>query len=193
MSQLLEQQLSEFLDGELPAEQLDLLLARLDREPAQRATLARYAMIGECLRGGAATPSALGVAERVRSALLESPAQPPPRMPATRRGWLVGAAAAATSVAAILLLGPEIRGLRQAEPAMQDVATLRLMDEPLSPVTAAANHRLTPGAAARLTSYLVAHGQYANQLSRSTFDSHLVTARAERASWRQFQDPISDR
>ena len=56
------------------------------------------------------------------------------------------------------------------------------------PSRAAANHRLNPGAAARLTGYLVAHGQYTNQLSRSTFDSHLVTARAERASWRQPQD-----
>ena len=46
-------------------------------------------------------------------------------------------------------------------------------------ITTGSNHRLTPGAAARLTSYLVAHGQYTNQLSRSTLDSHLVAARAD--------------
>ncbi len=184
MSQILEQQLSALLDGELPAEELDLLLTRLDREPARRATLARYAMIGEYLRGGG-TPSALGVAERVRTALLEtqSPSVLHRQAPAWR-GWLAGGMAAAAAVVAVLTAGPGMWGLKRTEPARSQAATL-LMDEPLTSVTTAANHRLTPDAAARLTGYLVAHGQYTNQLSRSTFDSHLVAARAERASWRQ--------
>lgn len=193
MSQILEQQLSALLDGELPAEELDLVLARLDGEPAQRATLTRYAMIGEYVRGDPAVLSAAGIAEGVRAALLEleSPVPVRRRAPADWRGLLAGGIAAAVTVTAVLLAGPDMWGLGQAERVKEDMATLRLMDEPLSSVTAATNHRLTPGAAARLTSYLVAHGQYTNQLSRSTFDSHLVAARAERASWRQPQETVS--
>jgi len=188
MSQIVEQQLSAFLDGDLPAEELDLLLARVDRDSAHRATLARYAMIGEYVRSGTASPGALGLAERVRSALVaegEAVAQPARPPPSHRSGWLAGGAAAAAAIVAFLLVGPNVGGVKKQETPSQDRAALRLMEEPLSSVTAPANRRLTPRAAARLTSYLVAHGQYASQLSRSTLDSHLVTARAERASWRQ--------
>jgi negative regulator of sigma E activity len=192
MSQILEQQLSAFLDGELPAAELDLLLARLDRDPAQRATLARYAMIGECVRSGGATPVALGIAERVRTALLtdaQAGAQTVRPLPSAWGGWLAGGVAAAIAIVAVMLAGPDLGSVRKPQEVQQNSVTLRLMDEPLTAITAPANHRLSPRAAARLTSYLVAHGQYASQLSRSTFDSHLVTARAERASWRQAQDP----
>jgi hypothetical protein len=61
-------------------------------------------------------------------------------------------------------------------------------DDLLTDIRPAVNRRLSPQAAARLTGYMMAHGQYANQLARSNFDSHLVSARAERASWRRPQD-----
>jgi negative regulator of sigma E activity len=189
MSEILEQQLSAFLDGELPPEELHLLLARLDRDPAQRATLARYAMIGECVRSGTPSAAALDVAERVRGALLAETgaAAKPRRRPRSGWGvWLAGGAAAAVALLAVLVVGPNVG--KQQGTVKQNAVALRLMEEPLSSITTPANHRLTPDAAARLTSYLVAHGQYASQLSRSTFDSHLVTARAERASWRQARD-----
>lgn len=194
MSQVLEQQLSVFLDGELPAEELDLLLGHLDRDAAQRLKLARYAMIGECVRSGVASPAALSVAERVRTALLAdmTPVVARPRSaPVNRWGWLAGGVAAAAAVAAFLVANTEMPGLANGPAVRQDNTVRQLTEEPLSSITAAANHRLNPRAAARLTGYLVAHGQYTNQLSRSTFDSHLVTARAERASWRQPQDLAS--
>ena len=115
MSQILEQQLSAFLDGELPAEELDLLLARLDREPAQRATLARYAMIGECLRSGAASPAASASRSECvpRCSRDWTPAVAwPRRAPADWRGWLAGGVAAAATVAAVLVAGPGYVGSR---------------------------------------------------------------------------------
>ena len=194
MSQILEEQLSAILDGELPAEEVDLLLARMDREPDRRATLGRYAMIGECLRSGAARPEALCVAERVRTALLADDAGKAPTSPATRgfsRTWLAGGAAAAAAAAALafLIAGPAAwRTNAPADAAVVQVAATDLLNEPLTGITTMANRRLNPRAAARLTGYLVAHGEYTNELSRNTFDSHLVSARAERASWRQPQD-----
>jgi negative regulator of sigma E activity len=192
MSQIPEEQLSAFLDGEPTAEEAELLLARLDREPARRATLARYAMIGECLRSGSASLEALDIAEQVRAALLADAQPVPIRLPVVGRpgrGWLAGGIAAAAAVVAILIAGPKAWFSGNEPAASRDTATLALLDEPVTGITTpVANHRLSPRAVARLTGYLVAHGEYANQLSRSTFDSHLVSGRAERASWRQPQD-----
>ena len=50
MSERLHEQLSALLDGELPAGEAELLLARLQRDPALRATLARYTLTGDAIR-----------------------------------------------------------------------------------------------------------------------------------------------
>jgi sigma-E factor negative regulatory protein RseA len=196
MSQILDEQLSAFLDGELPAEELDLLLARLDQDEAHRVRLGRYALIGECLRTGSARPEAVGLCERVRSVLgpdtapLAAIAAPRARL---RRGRVAGGIAAAAAVVAVLVAGPAAwRGDRQPAPRAA-VPAAPTADSAIGLVKADLSRRLDPRSAARLTGYLVAHGEYANQLSRSTLDSHLVTARAERASWRQAQDPADVR
>ncbi len=191
MSQILEEQMSAFLDGELPPEEVELLLARIDREPERRATLARYAMVGECVRSGSASVQALVVAEQVRAALIaEETSGKAVTFAASgaRRGWMTGGIAAAAVVVALLIAGPD--AWRPDTGTASDLGSISLdaADESLPAIQTFANYRLNPRAAARLTGYLVAHGQYANQLSRSTFDSHLVSARAERANWRQFQD-----
>ena len=51
MSDLLNEQLSALIDGELPAQETALLLKRLEREPELRERLARYRVCGEMLRG----------------------------------------------------------------------------------------------------------------------------------------------
>lgn len=191
MKQILEEQLSACLDGELPPGELDLILARLDGEPARRATLARYAMVGECLRSGAANPSALRVAERVRLALIAETAgrartSAAPGAGIYRRGWIAGAVAAAVAVVAILVAGPGLWGPSAGPGLARNAGTTTAIggaeDDARSP-----NRATIP--AVRLASYLMAHGEYTNQLSRSTLDSHLVTGRAERVSWPAAGDP----
>ena len=49
MSDLLNEQLSALMDGELPPEETALLLRRLEREPELAARLARYSAIGDAL------------------------------------------------------------------------------------------------------------------------------------------------
>jgi negative regulator of sigma E activity len=51
MSDLVNEQLSAFLDGELPPEETALLLRRLEREPELAGRLERYRRYGDCLRG----------------------------------------------------------------------------------------------------------------------------------------------
>ena len=64
----IEEQLSAFLDGELPQEELALLVRRLGRDESHRATLDRYALIGGALRND----SAAADAARLRRAIMAS-------------------------------------------------------------------------------------------------------------------------
>ena len=50
MSDQLYEQISAFADGELPENETELLLKRLEREPELRAALVRYHVIGANLR-----------------------------------------------------------------------------------------------------------------------------------------------
>ena len=52
MSEQIREQVSAFLDGELPNSETELLLKRLTRDPELRESFGRYALIGESLRGG---------------------------------------------------------------------------------------------------------------------------------------------
>jgi negative regulator of sigma E activity len=189
MSEILDEQLSALLDGELAAEEIELVLARLDRDPDLQARFGRYAMIGECVRSGAVSPEALSVAARVRQALDDPGAARSPMTPVRARRparWLAASAACA-ALAAVLISMP---GLWQpAPPAGLPAAPLiaTVVDD-VAPVRQPVRSRPPPQSAARLTTYLVAHGSYASPLARSSLDSHLVSARMERASWSQAQD-----
>jgi len=198
MSEILDEQLSAFLDGELPPEELDLVLTRLDRDATHRARLGRYALIGECLRTGSAQPAALQLAERVRAQLAEAPVEEGRsgvRASGSSWSWLklAGAAAAAATVALLVAQPGAWQGAGEAQLAGRGPAQTAGRVEEISTVSSALARRLDPRSAARLTGYLVAHGEYANQFSRNTLDSHLVTARAERAAWRQAQGPADVR
>lgn len=98
------EQLSAFIDDELPAAEAQLLLARLERDEHLRAACATYHLTGECLRGGLAEVHARDLCGRVMAALDSEPAPVPVRhMPR----WLKtgsGLAVAAT-VAMVAILG----------------------------------------------------------------------------------------
>jgi sigma-E factor negative regulatory protein RseA len=51
MSEQIREQISAFLDGELPSSETELLLKRLTRDAELRESFGRYALIGEACRG----------------------------------------------------------------------------------------------------------------------------------------------
>src|ERR1700687_922147 len=53
MSEQIREQVSAFLDGELPNSETELLLKRLTRDGELRESFGRYALIGEAVRGTA--------------------------------------------------------------------------------------------------------------------------------------------
>ena len=117
MSDLLNEQLSALLDGELPPEQTALLLRRIEREPELAARLARFRICGEVLRGERVQPRA-DFALRVSAAIAAEPElQPglaaaapaaPTRRPGRVPGWLKSATglavAASVGMLAVLVL-----------------------------------------------------------------------------------------
>src|ERR1700690_496304 len=69
MSEQILEQVSAFLDGELPNAETELLLKRLTRDAELRESFGRYALIGEALRGTGSHILAGGFASRVNLAI----------------------------------------------------------------------------------------------------------------------------
>ena len=74
MTETLNEQLSCFLDGELPEAETTLLLKRLERDEELKGTLSRYSLIGTVLRAKGDVPAARNVAARVRAVVSREPA-----------------------------------------------------------------------------------------------------------------------
>ena len=190
MSRTIEEQLSEFLDDELSPREEELLLRRLEQGAGHRATLSRYALVGEVLRGNAADCAGADFPQRVSDAIAaeaEHAGRPAPSVGTSRGGWRYagfGLAAGIAAVAAILLVGgnPTGPGSTAGEPVATPVAQpLRYDDFDAERLP---RSRLAP---ARLTAYLVSHGDYSRGLSRQIMNSHVVNQRAEllQASYQQ--------
>lgn len=171
MSQVIEEQLSALLDGELPAEQEALLLRRLDSDPDLREKLTRFGMIGELLRDASAPASAMDISRRVSIAIA---AEETPSESLGRSGYSSSAgtgyagAAIAASIALVVMFNLSSIGSTTGQPGINTV---------VQSVQPSHDHggamAVDP---ARLTRYLVSHSQYTNSASRQLFDSHLAMA-----------------
>src|SRR5271168_2706519 len=75
MSEQIREQVSAFLDGELPGSETELLLKRLTRDGELRESFGRYALIGEAVRGSSSDIVTKGFASRVNLAIDGEPAQ----------------------------------------------------------------------------------------------------------------------
>jgi sigma-E factor negative regulatory protein RseA len=200
MSEQIREQVSAFLDGELPNSETELLLKRLTRDPELRESFGRYAIIGESLRGGTHTRLSQGFPARINRAI---DGEPLVVDPATVRGrstvwWrpFAGAAVAA-GVAAIAVVALQQRAIAPAPRA----ATLPVTApnavslpgggstpftrvavnqgpprEPLS-YTVPATVPDAPAAlpAARLTNYVFAHSKYSSVLGQNDVLNDLLS------------------
>jgi sigma-E factor negative regulatory protein RseA len=75
MTDQIREQLSALLDGELPRDEMGLLLRRLEKDPALRRAFGSYALIGETLRAPGGRIAAQSFAARVSAAIDDAPAQ----------------------------------------------------------------------------------------------------------------------
>ncbi len=178
--------MSAFLDDELPDGEADLLLRRLQGDADLRSAAGRFLLIGQALRGERLPGGDL--AGRVAAVLDAETTYAAEAAPAARNRWLrpaAGAAVAAT-VAVVALMGlDDNREATAPEAVTADVpeqaAPALGADEESEgyaytvPVDAPVAVRPVNAVPARLTNYMISHGERAGTLMRNGMHSRIVT------------------
>jgi sigma-E factor negative regulatory protein RseA len=194
MSEQIREQVSAFLDGELPNSETELLLKRLIRDAELRESFGRYALIGECLRGGSHARLSQGFAGRVNRAIDgEPPVATPLSAPSRSIRWwrpFAGAAVAA-GVAAVAVVALQQRAIAptvlpvtaQNIAAMQSAAMTKPKEALSYTVPAAMPDAPAALPAARLTNYVFAHSKYSSVMGQNDVLNDLLSgADAEAAA-----------
>jgi anti-sigma factor RsiW len=191
MTDRIKEQLSTFLDGELPDQETALLLKRLERDDELRGALSRYSLIGAVLRNDGDVPAARQVAARVSAAIAREPAQDATGLRMPGRGALLrsgGGLAIAAGVAAAAVLVFQQGSLRDeaapvallaqsAESPIEPVSAVDDVDEslPASYVTPPVPNGPGSLPPAQFANYLVAHYGYASPLVRRSVGAGLIS------------------
>ena len=188
MSEQIREQVSAFLDGELPSTETELLLKRLTRDAELRESFGRYALIGESMRGGNVRLTR-GFTARINRAIDGEPqvAGAQPSSPATRWWRPFAGAAVAAGVTAIAIVALQQRADAPGRPSLaltaQDLvlaprtAGLPKPTEPISytvPTAVSAIPAALP--AARLTNYVFAHSKYSSVMGQNDVLNDLLSA-----------------
>lgn len=188
MTDRIKEQLSAFLDGELPEPESALLLKRLERDDELRGALSRYSLIGAVLRSDGDVPAARQVAARVSAAIAREPAPGGLRLAGLRElaRPAAGLGIAASVAAAAVMLAPQFGAQVATAPSAVVAQQAQVLVEPVAPVTEAVEELeptyTTPPAAdagpglppAELANYLVAHYGYASPLVRRSVVAGLI-------------------
>jgi sigma-E factor negative regulatory protein RseA len=185
MSEQILEQVSAFLDGELPNAETELLLKRLTRDAELRDSFGRYALIGEALRGQGSHILAGGFASRVNLAIDGEPSQVAPHAQQSRvsRWWrpLAGVTVAA-GVAAVAIVALQQRAISPGLPGTSAVtAQSNAVTAQTNAVTAQSN-RASPNVVAAQNASLQGGGGPREALSytvpASPVDAPLAVAPA---------------
>jgi sigma-E factor negative regulatory protein RseA len=174
MTDQIREQVSALLDGELPHDEMGLLVRRLERDPELRRSFGSYALIGEALRAPGAPLASPAFASRVAAvidapadAVVETPAAPRVRGRSWRRPVAASAIAASAALAAIMLVRPV------SPPAVAELGGHQF--QPAAPVPSVPASP-TPAQSQRLASYMVAHSQFSTPMVRRNVWSSLLAA-----------------
>jgi len=176
MTDRINEQISAFVDGELPGGEIGLLARRMERDAELRRAFGNYVLAGEVLRSPGGLTARPDFAARVSAAIDSSALDLPSQAPLTSRArrWtrpaVATALAASAALAAVLLVRPDMRG--------GDVITAG--DEARGAATVAAfpsgGASPTPAQSQRLAGYLVAHSQFASPIGRRNVWSGVLAA-----------------
>jgi len=186
MTDRIKEQLSAFLDGELPDTESALLLKRLERDDELRGALSRYSLIGAVLRSDGDVPAARQVAARVSAAIAKEPFRAAafvrlPGREALLKGFAGLAVAAGVALGAVALV-QEFRSQDAAAPsaviAQVEVPPVQPVMDDTDPATVYTTPPATESAAgiapAELANFLVAHYGYATPLVRRSVGAGLI-------------------
>jgi sigma-E factor negative regulatory protein RseA len=178
MTDRIREQISALIDGELPEDEVGLLVRRLERDEQLRRAFGRYVLAGEAIRSPGSPLASHGFAARVTAAVEDAAvavtvedAGTPAGSWWNRPAFATGIAASAALVA-VLLVG---RGAHDAgQIAQASLERVRDSFATLQPVGQAASP--TPAHSQRLAGYLVAHGQFTSTIGRRTAWSSVLAS-----------------
>ena len=179
MTDRIREQMSALLDGELPQDEVGLLVRRLERDGELRRAFGHYVLAGEVLRspGGPLASSAFAAA--VSAAIDEAPAQSARALAeesAQGRWWSKPAFATAVAATAAMFAVLIVQTGVQQPPASVAASALREAQQAFAAIPVI--HASSPTAAnsQRLASYLVAHSQFASPIGRRNVWSGVLAA-----------------
>jgi len=169
MTDQIREQMSALIDGELPRDEVGLLVRRMARDAELKRAFGNYVLAGESLRAPGSVLASPGFAARVSAAIGEGdvaevaappvPARAPIRW---RRPLAATAVAASAALAAVLLVRPDGGEPQQFAARSGAPETLPVVSLPVG------GSSPTPGENQRLAGYMVVHGQYATPIGRRT-------------------------
>ena len=176
MTDQIREQLSALLDGELPRDEMGLLMRRLDKDPGLRRAFGSYVLMGETLRAPGGRIASPSFAASVSAAIDESPV--PVEKTSTARSGVTGqvrqhvalwkrpmvrtALAASAAASAVLLFRPDMTPVAQLE--VTPASSFAMSASP------------TPAQIQRLAGYLGAHSQFSTPMVRRNVLSSLLAA-----------------
>lgn len=169
MTDQIREQMSALIDGELPRDEVGLLVRRMARDAGLKRAFGNYLLAGESLRAPGGVLASPGFAARVSAAIdagdgMEAVASPVSKQAPVRwrRPLAATAVAASAALAAVLLVRPDGGEPQQFAERSGAPETLPVV------VLPAGGSSPTPGESQRLAGYMVVHGQYATPIGRRT-------------------------
>jgi negative regulator of sigma E activity len=177
MTDRIREQMSALLDGELPRDEVGLLVRRLERDEHLRRAFGSYVLAGEVLRSPSGPLASARFAARVSAAIDagSSDETPVPRAEPAPSRWLrpvfATAVAASAAVVAVLLVKPALQ-----ETALVAGGTVQQAQGALAALPIIADSSPTPAHSQRLAGYLMAHSQFASAIGRRNVWSSVLAS-----------------
>ena len=176
MTDQIREQVSAFLDGELPAGEIGLLVRRMERDTELQRACSSYVLAGEALQAPGGVTASPGFAARVSAAISAAPDEAAAAVAQSSRDhrWsrptVAAAVAASAALVAVLLVRPQLG---------DEVAVATVDTAPVRAVAALSSYggaSPTPAQSQRLAGYLVAHSQFAGPIGRRNVWSGVLAA-----------------
>jgi len=177
MTDRIREQMSALLDGELPRDEMGLLVRRLERDEQLRRAFGNYVLAGEALRSPSGPLASARFAARVSAAIDAGTvdATPVPVARPARDRWvrptLATAVAASAAVVAVLLIKPSVQ-----ETAVVAGDAVQQAQRALASLPIVAESSPTPAHSQRLAGYLMAHSQFAGAIGRRNVWSSVLAS-----------------
>jgi negative regulator of sigma E activity len=177
MTDRIREQMSALLDGELPRDEMGLLVRRLERDEQLRRAFGNYVLAGEALRSPSGPLASARFAARVGAAIDAGTgdATPVPVAKPARERWvrptLATAVAASAAVVAVLLVKPAVQ-----ETAVVAGGAVQQAQRALASLPIIAESSPTPAHSQRLAGYLMAHSQFAGAIGRRNVWSSVLAS-----------------